>query len=59
MSAAVRAVVFDFDGLVLDTETPVYQAWAEAFDAHGCPPLDIAEYALEVGSANVLDIVGM
>jgi HAD superfamily hydrolase (TIGR01509 family) len=59
MSTPVRAVVFDFDGLVLDTETPVYTAWAEAFDAHGCPPLALAEYALEVGSANVLDIVGM
>jgi beta-phosphoglucomutase-like phosphatase (HAD superfamily) len=34
-SFPVRAIVFDFDGLVLDTETPVYQAWAEAFEAHG------------------------
>jgi HAD superfamily hydrolase (TIGR01509 family) len=58
-SREIRAVVFDFDGLVLDTETPVYTAWAEAFTAHGSEPLSIDEWALEVGSARVLDLVAM
>ncbi len=31
----VRGVVFDFDGLILDTESPVYAAWAEVYRAHG------------------------
>ena len=31
----VRALVFDFDGLILDTEVPVYQAWAEVYQQHG------------------------
>jgi len=31
----VRALVFDFDGLILDTEVPVYQAWAEVYEQHG------------------------
>ena len=31
----VRALVFDFDGLIIDTETPEYQAWQEIFTAHG------------------------
>jgi len=31
----VRALVFDFDGLILDTEVPVYQAWAEVYEKHG------------------------
>jgi HAD superfamily hydrolase (TIGR01509 family) len=31
----VRALVFDFDGLILDTEVPVYRAWAEVYERHG------------------------
>lgn len=31
----LRAVVFDFDGLILETETPVFQAWSEVFAEHG------------------------
>jgi HAD superfamily hydrolase (TIGR01509 family) len=55
----ISAVVFDFDGLVLDTETPIYTAWAEAFTAHGSIPLSLDEWALEVGSTRVLDLVAM
>ena len=32
---AIRAIVFDFDGLILDTEEPVYQSWLEVYEAHG------------------------
>lgn len=38
----IRAVVFDFDGLILDTEVPEFQTWLEIYQAHGC------ELALEV-----------
>ncbi len=31
----LRAIVFDFDGLIIETETPVFQAWAELFAEHG------------------------
>jgi HAD superfamily hydrolase (TIGR01509 family) len=31
----VRALVFDFDGLIIDTEGPVYEAWAEIYRKHG------------------------
>jgi HAD superfamily hydrolase (TIGR01509 family) len=55
----IHAVVFDFDGLVLDTETSVYTAWRETFDAHGCPPLTLEEWAAEVGTIGGLDLVGM
>jgi HAD superfamily hydrolase (TIGR01509 family) len=30
-----RALVFDFDGLILDTEEPVYRSWLEVYEAHG------------------------
>ena len=40
--APIRGIIFDFDGTILDTETPAYQTWQEVFDAHGCtfPLLD-------------------
>jgi HAD superfamily hydrolase (TIGR01509 family) len=31
----IRAAVFDFDGLILDTEEPVYRSWVEIYRAHG------------------------
>jgi HAD superfamily hydrolase (TIGR01509 family) len=30
-----RAIVFDFDGLILDTEEPIYRSWLEVYRAHG------------------------
>jgi HAD superfamily hydrolase (TIGR01509 family) len=31
----IKALVFDFDGLILDTEVPDYRAWQEIFHEHG------------------------
>src|ERR1700752_114936 len=31
----IRAIVFDFDVLILDTEEPVYRSWLEVYQAHG------------------------
>ena len=31
----VKALIFDFDGLILDTETPEYIAWKEIYQEHG------------------------
>lgn len=31
----IRALIFDFDGLILDTETPELVAWQETFVRHG------------------------
>jgi len=45
----LRALLFDFDGLILDTEFPIYEAWCEDYLAHGHElPLDV--YAACVGS---------
>ena len=38
----IRAFVFDFDGLILDTETPLIDAYAEVHAAH-------ARHILELG----------
>lgn len=32
----IRAIFFDFDGLMLDTEYPHFLSWKEIFEAHGC-----------------------
>jgi putative hydrolase of the HAD superfamily len=45
----LRALLFDFDGLILDTEGPVYEAWRDDYRAHGHElPLEV--YAACVGS---------
>jgi HAD superfamily hydrolase (TIGR01509 family) len=31
----IKAFVFDFDGLILDTEEPVYRSWLELYQEHG------------------------
>jgi HAD superfamily hydrolase (TIGR01509 family) len=50
----ITALIFDFDGLIIDTETPDYQAWREVFAAHGCalPP---EVWAINVGSGHLFD----
>ena len=31
----MQALIFDFDGLIIDSETPDYDSWREIYDAHG------------------------
>jgi HAD superfamily hydrolase (TIGR01509 family) len=45
----IRAIVFDFDGLILDTEEPVYLSWLEVYKAHG-EPLPFERWVQIVGS---------
>jgi HAD superfamily hydrolase (TIGR01509 family) len=52
----IRALVFDFDGLILDTEVPIFTAWHEQFVAHGCEPVTIEEWAAEIGTVGGLDM---
>jgi HAD superfamily hydrolase (TIGR01509 family) len=35
ISTPIKALVFDFDGLILETETPAYETWAEIYREHG------------------------
>jgi HAD superfamily hydrolase (TIGR01509 family) len=50
----VKLVVFDFDGLILDTEVPVYEAWQEIYDEHG-HALEFAKWAQCIGTADSFD----
>ena len=55
----IEALVFDFDGLILDTELPIYRAWYELFERHGAQPLSIDEWAAEIGTVRGLDLPGL
>jgi putative hydrolase of the HAD superfamily len=44
-----RALIFDFDGLILDTEVAIYEAWREIYSSHG-HPLTMETWAQCVGS---------
>ena len=35
MTPQIKALIFDFDGLILDTETPDYQTWQSIYREHG------------------------
>ena len=38
----IRAVIFDFDGLILETEMPALQSWSEIYKEHGHEiPMDL------------------
>jgi HAD superfamily hydrolase (TIGR01509 family) len=45
----IRAIVFDFDGLILDTEEPIYRSWLEVYEAHG-EDLPFERWVQTVGS---------
>ncbi len=42
----IQAIIFDFDGTILDTETPDYESWRQTYATFGCDlPLDVwAQY---------------
>jgi HAD superfamily hydrolase (TIGR01509 family) len=50
----VKLIVFDFDGLILDTEVPVYDAWQELYGEHG-HALEFEKWAQCIGTADTFD----
>jgi HAD superfamily hydrolase (TIGR01509 family) len=49
MAPVVKAILFDFDGTLLDTESIDLRTWTEVFEAHGVAvPLD--RFALRIGT---------
>lgn len=49
MPAPIRALIFDFDGLIVDTESVGYQTWRELYEDHG-HELPVATYAQAIGT---------
>lgn len=46
----IRSLIFDFDGLILDTETPDYVAWQEIYAEHGAS-LALHDWGRIIGGA--------
>ena len=45
----IRALIFDFDGTIVDTESPEYQSWCEVYRQHGCE-LPLAVWGTAIGT---------
>lgn len=50
----IQALIFDFDGLILDTETPEVLVWQNIYKDHGFE-LPVEEWAKTVGGYGVSD----
>jgi len=48
----IRAIIFDFDGLILDTEEPVLRSWVEVYEEHG-EQLPYEQWVEIVGSTTI------
>jgi HAD superfamily hydrolase (TIGR01509 family) len=46
----IKALIFDFDGLILDTEVPIYQSWRELLQDYGYN-LTLHDWQICIGSA--------
>lgn len=53
----IEALLFDFDGTIVDTESPILRAWQEIFEEHG-HSLELEEWAACVGTVGGFDAVG-
>jgi beta-phosphoglucomutase-like phosphatase (HAD superfamily) len=55
----IQGLIFDFDGLILNTEETEYAAWEEIFQEHGAH-LPEEDWALSMGiPADDFDVVGL
>jgi len=52
--AVIQALIFDFDGLILDTEWPDFRSWQETYQAYGCT-LSRAEWSRWIGTLGLFD----
>jgi HAD superfamily hydrolase (TIGR01509 family) len=50
----IQALIFDFDGLILDTEWPDFRSWQETYQAYGCT-LSRDEWSRWIGTLGLFD----
>jgi HAD superfamily hydrolase (TIGR01509 family) len=46
----IRALIFDFDGTIIDSETPVFEGWKQTYAEHG-HELPLERYVEIIGTA--------
>lgn len=51
---AVRALLFDFDGLIVDTESPAFAAWRRLYAQHG-HELSLERWSAAIGTIGGFD----
>jgi HAD superfamily hydrolase (TIGR01509 family) len=51
----VLGLIFDFDGLIVDTEGPGFRAWTEVYASHGCS-LPFHKYSACIGTIGGFDL---
>jgi len=54
----LQGIIFDCDGLLIDTETPEFVSWQEVFQSHGTT-LSLEVWQAGIGSAFSFDIYDM
>jgi beta-phosphoglucomutase-like phosphatase (HAD superfamily) len=57
MTAAIDAVILDFDGTIVDTETPIFEAWHGAYHRRG-QRLGLEEWQHALGTHGAFDPLG-
>jgi HAD superfamily hydrolase (TIGR01509 family) len=50
----LEALILDFDGLIVDTESPIFETWRETYRAHGLE-LDLADWQHALGTHGGFD----
>ena len=50
----IKALIFDFDGLIVDTETPHYESWRGVYTEHGVE-LRLDRWLLDLGTHGMFD----
>lgn len=48
----IKTLIFDFDGLIIDSETPTLRSWQEIFQSYDLE-LPMEEYYLTIGCLNI------
>jgi HAD superfamily hydrolase (TIGR01509 family) len=50
----VKALVFDYDGLIIDTESPEFESWQKVYEDHG-QRLEVGSWVHVIGGASAMD----